>query len=67
MRQQGMFIADLHTRTPSRKRAKAGATPRVPVMPYSSLHTHSPMPTIDDAQEAALLWFLAALAFAYKI
>mgnify|MGYP000303650696 FL=1 len=63
MRQQGMFSATLHTRTPSRRRRKARAQPVLQVMPYSSLHTYTPVPTIDDEQEIALLWFLAAFAF----
>ena len=67
MRQQGMFGATLHTRTPSRRRRKARAQPAPQVMPYSSLHTHAIVPAIDDEQEIALLWLLAAFAFTGQI
>ena len=67
MRQQGMFSATLHTRTPSRRRRKTRAQPALQVMPYSNLHTYTVVPAIDDEQEIALLWFLAAFAFTNPI
>ena len=67
MRQQGMFSATLHTRTPSSRRRKTRAQAAPIVMPYSSLHTYTAAPAIDDEQEIALLWFLAAFAFTNKI
>ena len=67
MRQQGMFSATLHTRTPNRRRRKTRAQPAPHVMPYSSLHTRTAVPAIGDEQEIALLWFLAAFAFTNPI